>query len=110
MASKYSFQFTQQAYDDLDALLDYMAVEQANQQAAKDFLQHLTELLNNICTFPDSGAAVENEFLPGIEVRKQVIGKYLLYYLPDEPGKLVYVLRIVHGSRNLEEILRQIEF
>ena len=50
MASKYSVQFTQQAYDDLDALLAYMAVEQANQQAAKDFLQHLTKLLNNICT------------------------------------------------------------
>ncbi|HBT78769.1 MAG TPA: hypothetical protein DEA67_00915 [Selenomonas sp.] len=109
MASKYTLQFTHQAYDDLDALMEYMTIEQANPQAAKHCMDHLEEILADLRSFPGSGAAVENEFLPGIEVRKQVIGKYVLYYLPDAKGKTIYILRIVYGSRNLEEILRQID-
>ena len=60
--------------------------------------------------FPESGTPVENEYLPYTGVRKKLIGNYILYYLPQMSSKTITVLRILYGKRNIDEIIRQLDF
>lgn len=108
MESKGGYQLTQKADADLDDIVGYIAVELANRQAASDFVDKLQGVIEEIRSFPESGSLVINEFLPNTEVRKKLIGNYIMYYLPDFDKKMIFVLRIIYGRRNMDEILRQL--
>ncbi len=52
------------------------------------------------------GSLAVNEFVPNGEIRKKLAGNYIMYYLPDFAEKVIFILRIVYGRRNTDEILR----
>lgn len=109
MASKYQYRLSQKAADDLDGIVSYIASELSNPQAAADFLGRLEKVIDEIRSFPESGAPVNNEFLSNTKLRKNPVGSYLLYYLSVPETETVYIVRIVYGKRNMEEILRQLD-
>ena len=109
MASKYQYRLSQKAADDLDGIVSYIASELSNPQAAADFLSRLEKVIDEIRSFPESGAPVNNEFLSNTKLRKKTVGSYLLYYLSVPETETVYLVRIVYGKRNMEEILRQLD-
>lgn len=108
MASKYGYRLTQKADADLDDIVKYIAVELANPKAASDFMDKLQEAIEEARMFPESGSLVSNEYLPDAEVRKKPVGNYIMYYLPSSTQQTIYILRIVYGRRNMDEILRQL--
>ena len=109
MASKYQYRLSQKAADDLDGIVSFIASELSNPQAAADFLSRLEKVIDEIRSFPESGAPVNNEFLSNTKLRKKTVGSYLLYYLSVPETETVYIVRIVYGKRNMEEILRQLD-
>lgn len=109
MASKYQYRLSQKAADDLDGIVSYIASELSNPQAAADFLSRLEKMIDEIRSFPESGAPVNNEFLSNTKLRKKTVGSYLLYYLSVPETETVYIVRIVYGKRNMDEILRQLD-
>lgn len=106
MKSKWGYQLTQKADADLDDIVGYIAVELANPKAASDFVDKLQGVIEEICSFPESGSPIVNEFMPNTEVRKKLVDNYIMYYLPDFNEKVIFVLRIIYGRRNMDEILR----
>lgn len=108
MTSNYQYNFTKKAETDLDEILSYISIELSNPDAAASFLKDLQAVLASICSVPKIGRIVDNEFLPNREIRKSLVGNYVLYYLPDIKEKRIYVLRILYGRRNLDELVRDI--
>lgn len=108
MESKFKYRLSQKADADLDEIVSYIAVELANPQAASDFVDKLQSVIDETCYFPDSGALVGNEYIPHTEVRKKMVGNYIMYYLSDIEKKVIYVVRIVYCRRSMDEILRQL--
>ena len=108
MTSNYQYNFTKKAETDLDEILSYISIELSNPDAAASFLKDLQTVLTSICSVPKIGRIVENEFLPDKEIRKSLVGNYVLYYLPDTEEKSIYVLRILYSRRNLDELVREI--
>ena len=106
MESKWGYQLTQKADADLDDIVGYIAVELANPKAASDFVGKLQGAIEEALSFPESGPLVINEFIPNTEVRKKLIGNYIMYYLPDFDEKMIFVLRIIYGRQNIDESLR----
>ena len=104
MASKFGYQLTKRAESDLDGIVSYMAVELANPQAASDFVDKLKDNIDEARAFPESGSLVDNEFLQVENLRKKLIGNYIMYYLPDMGEEIIYILRIVYGKQNITEI------
>lgn len=104
MASKFGYRLTQKAESDLDGIVSYIAVELANPQAASDFVDKLKDNIDEARAFPESGSLVDNEFLQVENLRKKLIGNYIMYYLPDMREKIIYILRIVYGKQNITEI------
>lgn len=109
MASEFDYQLTERAEADLDGIVSYIAAQLGNPQAAAGFLDRLQAAIQEACACPESGALVVNAFLPSKTVRKKLVGNYILYYLPEKQKKMLYILRILYGSRNLEEILSEMK-
>ena len=107
MASEFVYKLTDKAEADLDGIVSYISVQLANRQAAADFLDKLQAAINEACAFPESGVPAENEFLPYKAIRKKTISSYIMYYFPDMQAETIYILRIIYGRRNLDEILRE---
>ena len=104
MASKFGYRLTKRAESELDGIVSYIAVEHANPQAASDFVDKLKDNIDEARAFPESGSLVDNEFLQVENLRKKLIGNYIMYYLPDMREKIIYILRIVYGKQNITEI------
>ena len=109
MASKFGYRLTKRAESDLDGIVSYIAVELANPQAASDFVDKLQDNIEEAIVFSESGFLVDNEFLQVENVRKKLVGNYIMYYLSDEKEKIIYILRIVYGKRNMDEILKKLD-
>ena len=91
----------------MDGIVSYISVQLANRQAADDFLDKLQAAINEASAFQESGAPVDNEFLPYKTIRRKTVGSYIMYYFPDMKAETIYILRIIYGRRNLDEILRE---
>ena len=48
------------------------------------------------------------EYLPEKNVRKVIVGNYILYYRVLKEQELVRVLRVVHGSRDQDAVLQNL--
>jgi len=72
-------------------------------------MDKLQSAVNEARTFPQSGSPVISDFFPDNKIRKKILGNYIMYYLPNFSNKTIYVLRIVYGRRNVNEILRQLD-
>ena len=110
MASKFGYRLTKRAESDLDGIVLYITVDLANPQAASDFVDKLQNTIEEARAFLESGSLVHNEFLQIENVRKKLVGNYIVYYLLDIGENIIYILRIVYGKRNLDEILKKLEF
>lgn len=106
MECKYSYRFTEKAEQDFDDILHYISVDLANPTAAQNLGRKMFEQIDMVRAFPDSGAPVDNEFLSDKSVRKLLVDNYIIYYKAHYDEKIISVIRIVYGKRNLDEILK----
>jgi plasmid stabilization system protein ParE len=109
MASDFKYEFTDSASKDLDDILDYIANNLKNPNAAKDLFDGIKAEIKNICSFPLSAQEVENEFIVVQGVRRVTVGNYNLYYYPNESNNIITILRIIYGKRDLSYILRDLD-
>lgn len=103
------YEFTKKAEEDLDSILNYIAMELSNPSSAKLFFDQVFNDLDRLCSFPKSCPVVNNDFLKINNIRKLIINNFLLYYIFDESNLKIIVLRIVYGKRNNNEIFKNIK-
>lgn len=108
MEFEYSYRFTEKAVQDFDEILRYISVDLANPIAAQNLGKKIFEKIDGVRLFPDSGAPIDNEFLADKTIRKLLVDNYIIYYKAHYEEKIISVVRIVYGKRNLDEILRNI--
>ena len=107
MESKYSYQFTKSAKNDLEQILHYIKVELNNSTATTSFINKFQESVTNIQLFPKSCPKVINKFLSeSIIIRKKLISNYVLYYSVNDNLKSIIILRIVFSHRDIDSILK----
>lgn len=104
MASKFGYRLTKRAESDLDGIVSYIAIDLANPQAASDFVDKLLYSIEEARVFPENSSLVDNEFLQLENVRKKLIGNYIMYYLPNTVENIILILRIVYGKQNITDI------
>ena len=106
MACDYHYRLTAKAKDELDRILHYIGEELENTKAATLLLDEIDKSMERACIFPESGMLVPNEFVLGPVIRKKIVNNYILYYTVDKEKKIIWVLRIVYGSWNQDEVMR----
>ena len=87
---------------------EYIRNELGNEKAAGMLMNELDKCIERLCIFPESGKLVFDEYLPGIHVRRKIVGKYILFYQVLKDEKVIRILRIVYGRRDMDEVLKHV--
>ena len=101
MANKYVLRYLPVAVDDLVSIFDWIARDSPANAAA--FIDKLDQRIGSLKTHPFLGRIPRDEQLRNSGYRVLVIESYLVFYIVH--GRAVEIHRVVHGSRNLDDIL-----
>lgn len=101
--ANYRIRYAQQAVDDLDAIFDYICLD--NPDAARKMLQAFKTNINKLASTPYLGAALRTEspLLISAGYRYIVVSPYLVFYrvVDDE----VRIGRILHSRQDWLSLL-----
>lgn len=100
---EYRIRYTQQAVDDLDAIFDYICLE--NPDAAKKMLQAFQTSISRLASAPYLGAAMRTDepMMIAAGYRYAVVSPYLVFYRVVE--KEVRIARILHSRQDWLSLL-----
>jgi|CZKF01.1.fsa_nt_gi toxin ParE1/3/4 len=85
---------------DLDDIWLHVAKESGSMDVATRLIDSITDRFLFLASFPSAGRARDPEF--GISLRSFPVGEYIILYCVEGPE--VFILRVVHGRRDLEKI------
>jgi toxin ParE1/3/4 len=89
-----------QAEADLDDIWLYVAKESGSMDVATRLIDAITGRFFLLASFPYVGRARDEDF--GAGSRSVAVGEYVIVYCVE--GQDVFVLRVVHGRRDLEAL------
>ena len=92
-----SYQFSQDAIEDINEICDYLA--QNNPQSASNLFDAIRQKCKLIANFPNMGKAY-SQIRPNL--RGFLVGDYIIFYYAYPEG--IFILRIVSGYRNLDTL------
>jgi len=101
MTNKYTLRYLPAAFDDLISIFDWIATDSPANAAA--FIEKIDQRIGSLKTHPFLGRIPRDDKLGSSGYRVLVIESYLVFYIIR--GKIVEIHRIIHGSRNLSDIL-----
>jgi len=101
MANKYILRYLPVAVDDLISIFDWIAHDSPANAAA--FVDKIDQRIGSLKNHPFLGRVPRDEKLKNTGYRALIIESYLVFYVVH--GKTVEIHRLIHGSRNLEDIV-----
>ena len=96
------FRVAPQAESDLDDIWYFIATESGSVDIADRFVDTITARFANLAKHPYIGRQRDHDLRPG--VRTFPVGDYIIAYRVD--GGDVLILRVLRGSRDIEELFR----
>ena len=102
------YRFTPLAERDINQAIEYIIKEFDDLGAAKRLYDGILKTIERIRLFPESCELVDNELIKNQNVRRALVGNYLLFYLYDRAQSLVVILRFVFGKRSLVQLLKEV--
>ena len=96
--------YSPRALKDLDEIWDYIEFELCNPSAAQNTVDGIMDKVEEIASFPESGAKLVFENGLDSGYRYVVFKNYLAFYRV-RPNNVVYVDRVLYGDRDYMRIL-----
>ena len=103
---KYNIIVAPRAFSDLDEVNGYISQTLCAPQAARGLFSRIIEEIGQLGEFPFRGAKVLFSFDAKFEVRRLIVGEFLIFYRVDDERKIVYVLRIRYGRTDYINYLK----
>jgi len=97
----YSVDFSKQAADDLSEITRYISEELYNPQAARRFYNEVTNKLTLLREQPYMFPLYHDEELSAKGIHSIVIGNFLMFFVVDDEKKVVSIVRILYGRRDI---------
>ena len=101
MPDKYAIRYLPVAVDDLLSIYDWIADD--SPARATSFTEKLDKRISNLSTHPYLGRLPKDDKLRAFGYRVLVIESFLVFYVVR--GQRIEIHRVVHGSRNLDDIV-----
>lgn len=101
----YFVEISTQAERDLRSIYEYIAFELQSVQNAKEQLDRLEESICGLDQMPERYRRYEKEPWYSRGWRIMPIDHYCIFYVPDHDHKIVNIVRILYGGRNMKSVL-----
>ena len=103
----WSVQYTQQARQDLRGIQEYIAFELQSPQTAAAQSGRILQEIRALDTMPRRYRLYPKEPWHSKGLRYFPVNKYLVFYLVSDSRRAVQIVRILHGSRDVERDLSE---
>jgi toxin ParE1/3/4 len=101
----YTVLLLEAAIKDIEAIYRYIR-KSGNKKAARDMIINIREACNSLSENPERGHIPDELSQIGqFEYRQIIVRKYRIIYQIARPN--IFVFGIIHGNRNISEVLRQ---
>ena len=101
----YTVLLLEEAVKDIEAIYRYIR-KSGNKKAAKDMVINIREACESLSENPERGHIPDELSQIGqFEYRQIIVKKYRIIYQFVKPN--IFVFGIIHGNRNIGEVLRQ---
>ena len=101
MVNKCILHYLPAAVDDLISIFDWIAGDSPANAAA--FIEKIDQRIGSLKTYPFLGRTPRDDKLKNSGYRVLVVESYLVFYIVR--GRTVEIHRVIHGSRNLNDML-----
>jgi toxin ParE1/3/4 len=101
----YTVLLLEAAVKDIETIYRYIG-KFGNKKAAKDMVINIREACDSLSENPERGRIPDElSQIRQFEYRQIIVRKYRIIYQLDKPN--IFVFGIIHGNRNIGEVLRQ---
>lgn len=94
-------EITEPALQNLTDIKEYIGHD--SKYYANIFINNLFNKIDNILTFPKAGRVVPE--YKNQDIREIIYHNYRIIYLINESADIIYILTVIHGSRDLNKQL-----
>lgn len=105
----FKYKITNSAYDDIDNALDYIANKLLNVKAAKNLYDEIYSKIGKICQDEIYAKDCSNYGIDDETIRRVNAKKYILVFKIDKRDKLVTILRLLHETQDITNILKDLD-
>jgi len=105
MKDRYRVIYSPTAKEDLFGIYRYIAFDLLEPKIAADQVNHIRDCIRNLDVFPKKHQEVTWEPWSSIGMRYVPVNNYVVYYLVNDDHKLVTIIRIFYGGRNVEQMI-----
>ena len=102
---KYKVNISPEAIKDINGIYEYISQVLYEENIAVKMIKLLQESILSLDEVPNRFKRFDNEPWKSRGVHIMPVKKYLVFYIVDDNKKSVDVIRIIYGSRDLEEHL-----
>lgn len=96
----YTIEMTESAHKDLKEIIPYIRTDLTSPDTDLLFLDGIESVINQLAFMPEKFQRVRDVYLASMGYRSTQYKRYLIFYKIDFNSKTVYILRILHSSRN----------
>ena len=105
----YEVTLTPEAKHDLREIYGNIAVELQSKQNANGQLDRLEENILKLDEMPERFRVYDREPWRSRNLRVMPVDNYLVFYIPEHETKIVTVLRVMYGGRDIDAQLRKMQ-
>ena len=103
----YDIHITRAAERDLNSAVDYIEFVLLNPQAADALLDEAEKKIDELSTFPEKFALIDDPVLKAWGIRFTLVKNYIAFYVISEENRTIYIVRFLYGKRDWITILKQ---
>ncbi|MCF0232704.1 MAG: type II toxin-antitoxin system RelE/ParE family toxin [Enterococcus sp.] len=94
-----------EAEQDLRRIYEYICLELKSPKSAKKQINSLEAAINSLTELPFRHRVFEHEPWKSRGLRIFPVGNYLVFYIVDKSSRLVNIVRIMYGKRDIKKHL-----
>lgn len=104
---RFSVQISEQADRDLRKIFEYIAYELLTPENAARQLDRLEDAISKLDNMPGKFRRYEREPWYSRGLRVFPVDNYLVFYIPNIDTKMVTVIRVLYGGRDIDKELKR---
>lgn len=103
----FDVQISEQADRDLRGIYEYIAFELLAPENAAGQLDRLENAISKLDHIPDKFRRYDREPWKSRGLRVFPVDNYLVFYIPNEETRIVTVIRVMYGGRDIDKELKR---
>jgi toxin ParE1/3/4 len=99
-------EYTEPAEADLDDIFCYIAETLRVPGTAKEQIVRIIERISTLDSMPKRYPLYNKGKWRALGLRRTNVDNFAIFYIPDKTGRIVTIMRILYGGRDIDKIMQ----